>query len=115
MGSNGYGSMQVDEPSNRIYVKSLFSRDLEGTSPMPFEGRPWIDKEHDFRLLSDDAGTLAEHKSKGGNPGDPDKPAKMAWMEEKRKVDVLSQSSGPKSWATALDEKFPSEKRMKTP
>jgi hypothetical protein len=61
--SNGYGLMQIDKLTNKLFVKSLFSRDLPEDVPnFVIEGRPWIDQEGDFRLVDSDAGELKDHK-----------------------------------------------------
>jgi hypothetical protein len=62
--SNGYGLMQVDRLTNKIFVKCLFSRDLPEDVPnFVIEGRPWIDEESDFRLVDGNAGELKDNKT----------------------------------------------------
>jgi hypothetical protein len=66
--SNGYGVMQLDEPSNRIYVKGLFGRDLpELAEAFIIEGRPHIDATGDFKLVDESAGPMRDHKNSGGS------------------------------------------------
>jgi hypothetical protein len=61
--SNGYGLMQIDKPTNTVFVKSLFSRDLPEDLPsFILQGKPWIDKEGDFRITDANAGDLKDHK-----------------------------------------------------
>ena len=62
--SNGYGLMQVEKASNRVFVKCLFSRDLPEEVPnFVIDGRPWLDEEGDFRLVDADAGELKDNKA----------------------------------------------------
>jgi AAA domain len=67
--SNGYGLMQLDKVTNKIFVKCLFSRDLpEDTPSFILQGRDEngvsiIDSEHDFKLVTSDAGQMSEHRA----------------------------------------------------
>jgi len=52
MASNVYGVHQVDEATNRIHIECVKGRDLdEWTKPFQIEGRPWIDREGQFRMV----------------------------------------------------------------
>jgi hypothetical protein len=99
--SNGYGLMQTDVVKNEIFVKCLFSRDLpEDTPSFILQGREEngvsiIDKEHDFRLVSADAGLLSEHKA---NP----KLKNMTLERETKLRELHAKGLGTRAIAEAL-------------
>lgn len=86
----------------------LSVRDEEGNSFLDRGMFPVWGEPNDVKSKSE-----AQGNPKGGNPGDPERQAKMSWMEGKIKVDVLSGEWGPKAWAEALDEQFPSKNGKK--
>ena len=99
--SNGYGLMQTNAAKNEIFVKCLFSRDLPEDPPsLILQGREEngdsiIDKEHDFRLLNADAGSLSEHRA---NP----KLANMTPEQEAKLRDLHAQGMSTRAIAKAL-------------
>ena len=102
--SNGYGLMQTDAVKNEIFVKCLFSRDLpEETPSFILQGREEngvsiIDRDHDFRLVTSNAGSLSEYKK---NP----KLKNMTPEQEGKLRELHTQGKGTRAIAEALGVK----------
>jgi hypothetical protein len=43
---------QTDAATNRVYTKNVKPRDFEPCQPFEIEGRPWIDQEGAFRMVT---------------------------------------------------------------
>jgi hypothetical protein len=69
--SAAFGVKQLDAPQapqNILHIQNLKPRDFEPCPPFQIIGRPYIDREHDFRMYKKpgECRSLAEEKSKGG-------------------------------------------------
>ncbi|HVP50912.1 MAG TPA: AAA family ATPase, partial [Terriglobales bacterium] len=50
--TTAWAVQQVDMEANRIYVKNVKPRDFQPCQPFEIEGRPHIDKEGDFKMVT---------------------------------------------------------------
>jgi putative DNA primase/helicase len=50
--STAYGVRQIDKVKNLLYIDCVKPRDFEPKGPFQLEGRPWIDTEGDFRMVT---------------------------------------------------------------
>lgn len=78
----GFGIRQIDKLQNIIHLEDIKPRDSEPAEPFQIIGRPWIDREGDFRMhrAPGTCGRLADYLDEvaGQNRGGPSEAAKEA-------------------------------------
>jgi hypothetical protein len=93
---SGFGLRQVDAIQNIIHLEDIKARDSEPSPPFQIIGRPWIDKEGDFRIHREpgQCGPLADYldeipgRNRGGAPEHAQEAKKAnlallrAWLKE---------------------------------
>jgi hypothetical protein len=89
-----WGVKQIDEESNRIYVANVKPRDFQPCQPFIIEGRPHLDREGGFRMvtLPGFAGELGDYGTKG-KPGPKLSPENAELKERARHLRFVDKHS----------------------
>jgi hypothetical protein len=92
--ATAWGSKQLDEETNTLFLKNLKPRDFLPVKPFQLIGRPFIDREGDFRLhkTPDECGTLQEespHISESRKQERNEKISRVRkWMDEEPNISI---------------------------
>jgi len=111
--SNAFGVLQTDEQLNQVFVRYFFSRDNEPSLVDDFllQGRPFLGEEKMFKIVKQPAIFGEEHKAEKKKPGpdeDPEKWAKMQYIESLLREDLFPADMGPARMAEEINRKFKS-------
>ena len=104
--ASAWGVRQLDKERNVLHIENLKPRDFQPCGPFQIIGRPYIDKEGDFRMLKKPGacGSLAQelrsNANRGGAPKSQERIAKLELVEKWVK------KHGPNITSTELVEKF---------